>query len=138
MSNSVFQSVMLQLKDISDRTFGVIDSDGCVISCTDGLLLGERLPDAALKISGAADNVVSFGQRTFKAILSGTGYCEYAVFCSGDDEVARTLCAMAYIALNDAEFFAENSNIIVTDLLNCDDVAGIIEAVNGAEIEIQA
>ena len=25
MSNSVFQSVILQLKDISDRTFGVID-----------------------------------------------------------------------------------------------------------------
>ena len=125
MSNSVFQSVMLQLKDISDRTFGVIDSDGCVISCTDGLLLGERLPDAALKISGAADNVVSFGQRTFKAILSGTGYCEYAVFCSGDDEVARTLCAMAYIALNDAKVFYEEKhdrgtfvkNIIMDNIL---------------------
>ena len=80
MSNSVFHSVMLQLKDISDRTFGVIDCDGCVISCTDGLLLGERWPDAALKVSGMSDNVVTFGQRTFKPILSSTGFFEYAVF----------------------------------------------------------
>ena len=28
MSNSVFQSVILQLKDIPDRIFGVIDSEG--------------------------------------------------------------------------------------------------------------
>ena len=32
MSNSVFQSVILQLKESADRTFGVIDSDGTVIS----------------------------------------------------------------------------------------------------------
>ena len=28
MSNSVFQSVILQLKEIPDRVFGVIDSEG--------------------------------------------------------------------------------------------------------------
>ena len=28
MSNSVFQSVIVQLRDISDRTFGVIDTEG--------------------------------------------------------------------------------------------------------------
>ncbi|MBR4286138.1 MAG: hypothetical protein IKT55_00370 [Clostridia bacterium] len=44
--------------------------------------------------------------------------------------------SVEYVALKNAELFAENSNVIVTDLLNCDDVAGIIEAVNGAEIEI--
>ena len=44
MSNSVFQSVMLQLKDVSDRVFGVIDTEGCVVSCTDTSFLGERWP----------------------------------------------------------------------------------------------
>ena len=125
MSNSVFHSVMLQLKDISDRSFGVIDSEGCVISSTDGLLLGERWPEAALRISGMADNVVAFGQRTFKPILSGTGFFEYAVFCSGDDDTARTLCALAYIALNDAKVFYEEKhdrgtfvkNIIMDNIL---------------------
>ena len=53
MSNSVFQSVIVQLKDISDRTFGVIDTEGCVVSCTDVSLLGEHWPDAALRLGGA-------------------------------------------------------------------------------------
>ena len=52
MSNSVFQSVMLQLKDASDRVFGVIDTEGCVVSCTDTSFLGERWPEAILKING--------------------------------------------------------------------------------------
>ena len=47
MSNSVFQSVIVQLKDISDRTFGVIDSEGRVVSCTNVTLLGEHWVDAA-------------------------------------------------------------------------------------------
>ena len=67
MSNSVFQSVIVQLRDISDRTFGVIDTDGCVVSCTDMALLGERWPDAALKV-GSADGIVTFAQKTFKAL----------------------------------------------------------------------
>ena len=125
MSNSVFHSVMLQLKDISDRTFGVIDSDGCVISSTDTMLLGERWPDAALKVSGVPDGVATFGQRTFKAILSATGYFEYAVFCSGDDDTARVLCSMAHISLNDAKAFYEEKhdrgtfvkNIIMDNIL---------------------
>ena len=49
MSNSVFQSVIVQLKDVTDRTFGVIDGDGCVVSSTEVSLLGERWQDAALK-----------------------------------------------------------------------------------------
>ena len=125
MSNSVFHSVMLQLKDISDRTFGVIDSDGCVISSTDALQLGERWLDAALRVASVPEGMTTFGQRTFKPILSGTGFFEYAVFCSGDDETARTLCSMAYIALNDAKVFYEEKhdrgtfvkNIIMDNIL---------------------
>ena len=50
MSNNVFQSVIIQLKEATDRTFGVIDTEGCVISCTDINLLGERWPDAAVAV----------------------------------------------------------------------------------------
>ena len=32
MANNVFQSVISQLKEIPDRSFGVLDSDGTVIS----------------------------------------------------------------------------------------------------------
>ena len=45
MSNSVFQGVIQQLKDVPGRVFGVVDSEGCVVSCTDVSLLGQRWQD---------------------------------------------------------------------------------------------
>ncbi len=125
MSNSVFQNVMLQLREVPDRVFGVVDADGNVISCTDVALMGERWPDAALKVVNAADHMVTFGQKTFKPIISAAGYFEYAVFCTGDDEVAKVYCTMAYIALNDAKVYYEEKhdrgtfvkNIIMDNIL---------------------
>ena len=125
MSNSVFQSVMMQLKDVSDRVFGVIDSEGCVVSCTDMSLLGERWTDAALKVSNSGEPVVTFSQKTFKSIINSSNFFEYAVFCTGDDDLARSYCAMAYVALNDAKVFYEEKhdrgtfvkNIIMDNIL---------------------
>ena len=125
MSNSVFQSVIVQLRDISDRTFGVIDTEGCVVSCTDMSLLGERWADAALKVGNSAENVITFAQKSFKAIMGNSNYFEYAVFCTGDDEVAKSFCQVAYVALNDAKTFYEEKhdrgtfvkNIIMDNIL---------------------
>ena len=61
MSNSVFQNVILQLKEIGDYTFGVIDSDGYVVSCTDPSMLGECWQDAARKVAGAGDSITTIG-----------------------------------------------------------------------------
>ncbi|MBE6923918.1 MAG: PucR family transcriptional regulator [Ruminococcaceae bacterium] len=125
MSNSVFQSVILQLKDVSDRIFGVIDSEGCVVSCTDSAVLGERWVDAALKLASAGEGMATFGQKTFKPIINSSNLMEYAVFCNGDDEMAKSFCAMAYVALNDAKIFYEEKhdrgtfvkNIIMDNIL---------------------
>ena len=125
MSNSVFQSVIVQLREISDRTFGVIDTEGAVVSCTDMSLLGERWTDAALKVGNASDSVVTFGQKCFKAIVGNSNFFEYAVFCNGDDEIAKAFCNLAYIALNDAKTFYEEKhdrgtfvkNIIMDNIL---------------------
>ena len=118
MSNSVFQGVILQLKATVERTFGVIDSDGSVISCTDMNLLGERWPDAALKAAGTPDATVTFGQKTFRAIFGSLNTLEYAVFCAGDDESARAYCNMAYIALNNAKTFYEEKHDRATFVKN--------------------
>ena len=125
MSNSVFQSVIVQLKDAADCIFGVIDTEGCVVSCTDISLLGERWPDAALRVSGCVDQTVSFNQKTFRAIVNSSHFFEYAVFCVGDDEQARAYCNLAYIALNDAKTYYEDKhdrgtfvkNIIMDNIL---------------------
>ena len=118
MANSVFQNVMQQLKDVTDRYFGVIDGEGCVISCTDITLTGERWPDAAVRVSGAADSVVTFNQKTFKPIYGNGKHFEYAVFCGGDDEQAKIYCQMAYIALNDAKNFYEDKHDRATFVKN--------------------
>ncbi len=128
MANNVFQSVILQMKDATDRGFGVIDNDGCVVSSTEIAVLGERWVDAAVKIAGCGDQIVCFGGRTFKAILNATGYMEYAVFCTGDDSQARAYCNLAYIALSDAKTFYEEKhdrgtfvkNIIMDNILSGD------------------
>ena len=128
MANSVFQSVIVQLKEVADRVVGVIDTDGCVISCTDVTLLGERWSDAALRVSGTPETAISFGQRTYRAILSSTGAFEYAVFCDGDDDQAKLCCNLAYISLGDAKNFYEEKhdrgtfvkNIIMDNILPSD------------------
>ena len=125
MSNSVFQSVIVQLRDVSDRTFGVIDTEGNVVSCTDMVLLGERWADAALKVGNSSENVATFAQKSFKAIMGNSNYFEYAVFCTGDDELAKSFCQVAYVALNDAKTFYEEKhdrgtfvkNIIMDNIL---------------------
>ena len=125
MSNSVFQSVILQLKDAADRVFGVMDADGTVISCTDVTLLGERWSEAALKVMSAPDGTATFAQKTFKVIMSSANHFEYAVFCSGDDDQAKICCNLAYIALNNAKNFYEEKhdrgtfvkNIIMDNIL---------------------
>ena len=125
MSNSVFQSVIIQLKEISDRSFGVIDTEGTVVSSTDMSLLGERWADAALKVGNSSETIVTFAQKTFKAIVGNSNYFEYAVFCTGDDETARSFCQLAYISLNDAKTFYEEKhdrgtfvkNIIMDNIL---------------------
>ena len=125
MSNSVFQNVIVQLKEVSDRVYGVIDAEGCVVSCTDVNLLGEQWPDVALKLAGALEGVLVADQKCFKAIVSGANVMEYAVFCTGSDEAAKSSCQIAYIALNDTKTYYEEKhdrgtfvkNIIMDNIL---------------------
>ena len=125
MSNNIFQGVMQQLKTVSGRVFGVIDSEGCVVSCTESSLLGERWPDAAVRVAGSGEQTVSFAQKTFRAVMNSANVFEYAAFCSGDDEQAGLLCNLAYIALNDAKLYYEEKhdrgtfvkNIIMDNIL---------------------
>ena len=115
MSNSVFQSVMVQLKDVTDREFGVIDAEGFVVSSTDLTLQGERWPDAVGRIADSTDG----------SLVNGNNAFEYAVFCTGEDEQAKTYCNLAYISLSEAKAFYEEKhdrgtfvkNIIMDNIL---------------------
>ena len=125
MSNGVFQNVISQLKDATDRVLGVIDADGSVVACSDVTLLGERWTDAAVKVGASYDSIVTYGQKTFKTMVGSANFLEYAVFCAGEDELARCMCVAAYVALNDAKNYYEDKhdrgtfvkNIIMDNIL---------------------
>ena len=102
MSSRVFQSVIVQMKEATDRMIGVIDADANVISCSDTSMIGEKWPEAVIRLNSAPDSIVVVDKKTFKPLVSWSAYFDYAVFAEGDDETARSLCVMAYVALNGA------------------------------------
>ena len=85
MSNSVFQSIIVQLKDVTDRVFGVIDHAGTVVSSTEVTLLGEKWKEAAEKVATSAEQNIIWEGKTFRSMAGSNGF-EYAVFCQGEDQ----------------------------------------------------
>ena len=42
MSSRMFQSVIVQMKEATDRIIGVIDAEGNVVSCSETSMVGEK------------------------------------------------------------------------------------------------
>ena len=72
MSSRVFQSVVLQMKDSTDRAIGVIDSEGTVVACNELSCIGEHWPGVVEAVNRGDGGAVRFEGRTFKA-LAGWG-----------------------------------------------------------------
>ena len=102
MSGRIFQNVVLQFKETTDRVIGVLDADGCVIACSELTGIGKKWTKYVDAIEGADGNCVCVEGKTFKALPGWGSHFDYAVFASGDDSVGRTVCAMACVALNSA------------------------------------
>ena len=102
MSGRIFQNVVLQFKETTDRTIGVIDGEGTVIACSELTGIGRKWSKYVAAIDAAEGECVALEGRIFKALPGWGGHFDYAVFASGDDSVGRTVCAMAAVALNSA------------------------------------
>ena len=108
MSSRIFQSVIVQMKDATKRAIGVIDPEGTVIASSDLSLIGSNIGPVELLYEEGGDKTVKHGGRTFTSLSSSTGD-DYAAFSEGEDELARTVCVMASIAINEAGvYFEEN------------------------------
>ena len=117
MSNSIFQSVVLQMKDCTDRTIGVIDSDGTVVACNTLTSIGERWPGAAAAL-GHSEQAVCFEGKTFLPLSAWGVQFDYAAFVAGEDPLAATLCSMAAVALNGAKAYYEEKHDKATFVKN--------------------
>ena len=93
MSGRIFQNVVLQIKDATDRVVGVIDAEGTVISCSDLGLIGRKWPEYVEQINRADGAITAMDGRTFHALSGWGSHFDYAVFTMGDDDVGRTVCS---------------------------------------------
>ena len=110
MSGRIFQNAVLQFKETTDRTIGVIDAEGTVIACSELTGIGKRWAKFVEPIAAAEGGCVTLEGKCFKALPSwGAGF-DYAVFATGDDGMSRTVCSMAAVALNSTKNYYEEKH----------------------------
>jgi len=118
MSSRIFQSVVLQMKDSTERAIGVIDSEGTVVACNELSCIGEHWPGAVEVVNRGEGDAVRFDGRTFKALAGWGAQFDYAAFVKGEDPEAQMLCAMATVALNGAKTYYEEKHDKATFVKN--------------------
>ena len=118
MSSRIFQSVILQMKDATKRCIGVVDEQGNVVASSDLALMGVRLPDLLLPELESRDEVFTADGRSFRC-MGQPGYRgEYCVFVEGTDELARSLCVLASVALAEAKASYDDKHDTATFVKN--------------------
>ena len=118
MSSRIFQSVIVQMKDATDRCMGVVDSEGFVVACSELTMIGSLLEDIQRIAGDIPDQIFTFGNRTFKLLGGNESQFEYAVFVDGRDSTAKCVCVMAAVAFNEAKTNYEEKHNMSTFVKN--------------------
>ncbi len=123
MSNRLFQSVIHQMRDVVDRTIGVIDESGAVISCSDLTRIGEIHNVNTLTVFSAPSYIACDGclYQAFGTHM----HPEYAVFVEGDDAAAKSYIGVLSVSLSSIKHFYDEKydrsnfikNIILDNIL---------------------
>ncbi len=123
MSNRLFQGIIHQMRDVVDRTIGVIDESGAVISCSDLGRIGEVKTSNLVSIFSSSTPVASEG---FLYQAFGTHmHPEYAVFVEGEDVSAQNYIGVLSVSLLSIKQFYDEKydrsnfikNIILDNIL---------------------
>ena len=123
MSNRLFQSLIHQMRDVVNRTIGIVDESGAIISCSDLGRIGEVKNINAPAIFSTSSFVAyegclyqSFGTHSRP---------EYAVFVEGEDATAQTYIGVLVVSLSSVKQFYDEKydrsnfikNIILDNIL---------------------
>ncbi len=102
MSGRIFQNVVVQMKDSVDKTIGVVDDQGTVISATELSLIGTKLSDfpQVLESDGLP---VQTELRAYAPLASDSGKTEYYAFANGSGPDSKTLSVIAAVAFNETK-----------------------------------
>ena len=99
MASRLFQGLVLQIKEATGKTVGVIDNDGTIIACSDLRKMGEVMEEAAYELE-SGKNTFSDENYSYKTLSMHGMKLEYAVFAEGTDELARNTAAVAAVSLS--------------------------------------
>lgn len=110
MSGRIYQNVVLQLKENTDRTLGVIDGEGIVIACSELSLIGQRWTEYVPVVNNAGGSLISSDGKTFKALNGWGNQFDYAAFVFGENDISKAVCSVATVALNSAKAYYEEKH----------------------------
>ena len=118
MSSRIFQGVILQMKDATDRCIGVVDDQGSVVACSELSMIGSRLDDFRGVQGEYPEQAFTTAVRTYKPISSPNSHVDYAVFVDGRDASARCVCILASVAFQEAKTNYEEKHNRATFIKN--------------------
>ena len=73
-------------------------------------MIGQRWAEHVPAINAAGGAIVTSEGKTFKALNGWGTQFDYAAFAFGDNEISKTVCAMATVALNAAKSYYEEKH----------------------------
>lgn len=126
MSNRLFQGVIHQMHDATDRIIGVIDDGGVVIACSELGKIGEIRVGVREELSYNTDTTVIDGY-TYRT-LGPSSKLENVVFVEGDDKMAESTAAILAVSLSNIKNLYDEKydkcsfikNIILDNILPSD------------------
>jgi len=118
MSSRIFQSVIIQMKDATDRVIGVADNQGFVVACSELSMIGSYLDDMQGLTGDVPDQLFTTAERTYKLLGSPDSQFDYAVFVNGHDSNAHCICVLAAVAMSEAKINYEEKHDKATFIKN--------------------
>ena len=121
MSSRIFQSIIIQMKDATDRCIGVVDDQGVVAACSELSMIGTKLDDFHGGFGDYPDQIFTSNFRTYKPVGGLITRLDYAVFVDGHDATARCVCILASVAFQEAKINYEekhNKTIFVKNIIS--------------------
>ena len=124
--SKLFQSVIHQMRDAVDRTIGVLDENGVVVSCTELTMIGEARHGIREGLAYSPEVFVS-GEYTYRAI-GNSSKPDYIVFVEGTDKEAESLSMIISVSLSNIKSLYDEKydrasfvkNIILDNILPSD------------------
>ena len=126
MSNSIFQNLIHQMKDVVGRTIGVVDENGIVIACSEVSIIGKSKQRIKEELIFSPEGVVYEGY-TYRFIAADKK-TDCVIFVEGDDSHAEKMSEILSISLGNIKGLYDEKydkgsfikNIILDNILPSD------------------